>query len=185
MYYFLKFSTTKNNHIFVKYIATNKKNYRNMILDSLKSFEKYQTLQDGFDKVYQFIKKNDLQALAAGDYEIDGKRVYCTISEGELKDVEDAKLEIHDSYIDIHVLLDGSETIGIKDRSKCNTDNTKYQEADDVAFLEEEPENYVVMGINNLAIIFPADAHAPLLGTGNYKKAVFKVHVGTNRSRLN
>ena len=156
-----------------------------MILDSLKSFEKYQTLQEGFDKVYQFIKKNDLYSMECGKYEIDGKRVYCTISEGELRDVEEAKLEIHDSYIDIHVLLDGSETIGIKDRSKCNTDNTKYQEADDIAFLEDEPENYVVLGVGNIAVVFPVDAHAPLLGTGNYKKAVFKVHVGTNRSRLN
>ena len=182
MYYFLKFSTTKNNHIFAR--QTGKFN-RKMILDSLKSFEKYQTLQEGFDKVYQFIRKNDLYSLAPGQYDIDGKRVYCTISEGELKDVENAELEIHDSYIDIHVLLDGSETIGLKDRSKCNTDNTKYQEADDIAFLEDEPENYILMGIGNLAIIFPADAHAPLLGVGNYKKAVFKVHVGSNRSKLN
>ena len=156
-----------------------------MILDSLKSFEKYQTLQEGFDKVYQFLKKNDIYSMECGKYEIDGKKVYCTISEGELRDVEEAKLEIHDSYIDIHVLLDGSETIGIKDRSKCNGDNTKYQEADDIAFLEDEPENYVVLGIGNIAVIFPADAHAPLLGTGSYKKAVFKVHVGTNRSKLN
>ena len=156
-----------------------------MILDSLKSFEKYQTLQEGFDKVYKFIKNNDLYTLEAGKYEIDGKKVYCTISEGELRDVEEAKLEIHDSYIDIHVLLDGSETIGHTDRSKCKTDNAKYQEADDIAFLEDAPENYIVMGVGNLAIIFPADAHAPLLGTGNFKKAVFKVHVGNNRSRLN
>ncbi len=156
-----------------------------MILDSLKSFEKYQTLQEGFDKVYKFIKSNDLYSMEAGKYEIDGKRVYCTISEGELRDVEEAKLEIHDSYIDIHVLLEGSETIALTDRSKCKTDNTKYQEADDIAYLDDEPENYVVLGVGNLAIIFPADAHAPLLGTGNYKKAVFKVHVGSNRSRLN
>ncbi|MBO5699789.1 MAG: YhcH/YjgK/YiaL family protein [Bacteroidales bacterium] len=155
-----------------------------MILDSLKSFEKYQTLQEGFDKVYQFIKKNDLYSMECGKYEIDGKRVYCTISEGELRDVEEAKLEIHDSYIDIHVLLDGSETIGLTDRSKCNTHDTKYQEADDIAFLNDEPENYVVLGVGNIAIIFPADSHAPLLGSGNYKKAVFKVHVGNNRSRL-
>ena len=58
------------------------------------------------------------------------------------------------------------------------------QEADDIAFLNDEPENYVVLGVGNIAIIFPADAHAPLLGSGNYKKAVFKVHVGNNRSRL-
>ena len=47
-----------------------------MILDSLKSFEKYQTLQEGFDKVYQFIKKNDLYSLEPGQYDIDGKKVY-------------------------------------------------------------------------------------------------------------
>ena len=135
--------------------------------------------------MYQFIKKNDLYSMECGKYEIDGRKVYCTISEGELRDVEEAKLEIHDSYIDIHVLLSGSETVGIKDRSKCNGDDTKYQEADDIAFLEDEPENYVVLGVGNIAIIFPADAHAPLLGTGSYKKAVFKVHVGTNRSKLN
>ena len=135
--------------------------------------------------MYQFIKKNDLYSMECGKYEIDGRKVYCTISEGELRDVEEAKQEIHDSYIDIHVLLSGSETVGIKDRSKCNGDDTKYQEADDIAFLEDEPENYVVLGVGNIAIIFPADAHAPLLGTGSYKKAVFKVHVGTNRSKLN
>lgn len=155
-----------------------------MILDSLKSFEKYQSLQEGFDKVYQFIRKNDLHTLEAGKYEIDGKKVWCTIAEGELRDVEDAKMEIHDSYIDIHILLDGSETIGLKDRGKCNVDDSKYEEADDIAFVNDEPENYVVLGIDNLAIIFPADAHAPLLGNGNYKKAIFKVHVGDNRSKL-
>lgn len=158
--------------------------YTAMILDSLKSFEKYQSLQEGFDKVYQFIRKNNLQQLPAGSYEIDGKRVYCDIVEGELKNIEDAKMEIHDSYIDIHVLLEGSETIGLKDRGKCDTENSKYSEATDIAFVNDEPENYVVLGVNNLAIIFPADAHAPYLGSGKFKKALFKVHVGSNRPSL-
>ncbi len=156
-----------------------------MILDSLKSFEKYQTLQEGFDKVYQFIRQNDLASLPVGSYPIDGKRVYCDIVEGDLKNIEDAKLEVHDSYIDIHVLLEGSETIGLKDRGKCDTDNTKYSEINDIAYIEDEPENYVVLGVKNIAIIFPADAHAPYLGSGKYKKALFKVHVGTNRAKLN
>ena len=82
-------------------------------------------------------------------------------------------------------LLEGSETIGLKDRGKCDTENSKYSEATDIAFVNDEPENYVVLGVKNLAIIFPADAHAPYLGSGKYKKALFKVHVGNNRSRLN
>lgn len=148
-----------------------------MILDSLKSFEKYQTLQEGFDKVYQFIKKNNLNKLDVGEYEIDGKKAYCKIWQGELKGLEPETLEVHDSYIDIHVLLSGTETIGLKDRAKCSTDDTIYDEGNDITFLNENPENYVVMGVNNIAIIFPADAHAPLLGEGECKKAVFKVIV--------
>lgn len=152
-----------------------------MILDSLKSFEKYQTLHEGFDKVYQFIRKNNLHALEGGEYEIDGKKIYCKIWQGELKGLETPKLEVHDSYIDIHVLLEGSETIGLKDRGKCSDDAAPYDEANDITFFEEEPENYVVLGLNNLAVIFPADAHAPLMGEGSCKKAVFKVHVGRNK----
>ena len=46
-----------------------------MILDSFKSFEKYQTIQVVFDKAYQCIKNNELNALDPGEYDIDGKNV--------------------------------------------------------------------------------------------------------------
>lgn len=151
-----------------------------MILDSVKSFEKYKTLVPGFDKVYEFIRKGNLLDLEEGKHEIDGNNVYCTIFNGPLKGYEEAPLEVHDSYIDIHVVLEGVETIGIKDRALCNEHgvNVKYKEENDVAFLgDDEPENFVSLGANNLAIIFPADAHAPLIGDGSIKKAVFKVMV--------
>ncbi len=148
-----------------------------MILDSVRSFEKYRTLQEGFDKVYQFIKKNDLHALEEGKYEIDGEKVYCTVWKGPAKGLEPPKLEVHDSHIDIHVLLEGSETMGIKDRRRCSSEDREYDEATDTAFLSGEPENYVVLGTDNLAIVFPADAHAPLMGEGEIKKAIFKVWI--------
>ncbi len=148
-----------------------------MILDSLKSFEKYQALQEGFDKVYQFIRKNNLHTLEEGKHEIDEGKIWCTIQSGELKGYDEAKLEVHDSYIDIHVLLEGTETIGIRDRACCKTENSKYDEVNDIAFTDDEPENYVILGPDNIAIVFPADAHAPLLGSGQYKKAVFKVKI--------
>ena len=87
-----------------------------MIVDSLESFEKYCDIEDGFQKVYSFIKSHKLAELEEGEYEIDGRRVYCTVWSGELKSPEEAKLEVHDSYIDIQLLLEGAETIGHKDR---------------------------------------------------------------------
>lgn len=150
-----------------------------MILDSVKSFEKYTGLVPGFDKVYEFLRKNDLNKLEEGKHEIDGKRIYCTIASGELKgiELEDCPLEIHDSYIDIHVLLEGSETFGIKDRCLCNDKDAKYDEGNDIAFLPDAPDSYISLGVNNLLIIYPSDAHAPLMGEGSYKKAIFKVLV--------
>lgn len=148
-----------------------------MILDSVKSFEKYQTLHVGFDKVYKFMKDNDLHNLEEKRYEIDGENVFCTVSKQNLKNPEEGKLEVHDSYIDIHLLLEGSETFGIKDRRECVEQSVAYDEARDIAFFDDEPENFIVLGVNNFIILFPADAHAPLLGGGECKKIVFKVKV--------
>lgn len=148
-----------------------------MILDSVHSFEKYKSIEIGFEKVYDYIKKNNLHELAEGKYEIDGNNVYCTVWGGDLRNPDEAKLEVHDSYIDIQVLLEGSETIGIKDRMRCNAMNVDYDEAKDIAFFEDEPDNYVVLGPDNMAILFPSDAHAPLLGSGKCKKAIFKVKI--------
>ena len=34
-----------------------------------------------------------------------------------------------------------------------------------------------MLGPGNMAILFPADAHAPLLGSGRCRKIVFKVKI--------
>lgn len=148
-----------------------------MIIDSLKSFEKYRQLHERFDEVCRFLKYSDLHKLETGRHEISGNDVYCKIEECDARGLEEAKLEVHDVFIDIHVLLEGNETIGFRDRAKCSGDVLTYDGADDVAFPEEEPEVYVNLGVDNMAICFPSDAHAPLLGEGRIRKAVIKVRV--------
>lgn len=154
-----------------------------MIVDSVKSFEKYRTLQEGFDSVYRFIKQNDLHALAEGRHEIDGDRAYCTVSCVPARGLEPPQLEVHDSHVDIHVLLEGSEIIGIRDRARCAPEGGDYDELNDTAMLPDEPENYVTLGPDNMAIVFPADAHAPLMGEGRIRKIVFKVLIPTPSAR--
>jgi len=146
-----------------------------MIIDSLKGFERYINLHKGFAKVYDFIRQNDLNEMPAKRYDIDGNNIYCTIWEGDANGLELPDLEVHDSYIDIHILLEGTETIGYRDRGRCNGDNIPYDTEKDIAFLPEEPESFITLGQNNIAIIFPYDAHSPLIGTGKIKKAVIKV----------
>ena len=50
-----------------------------MILDSLKSFEKYVNLHASFGKVLEFIRKNDLHTLSEGKHIIEGARMSPTL----------------------------------------------------------------------------------------------------------
>lgn len=149
-----------------------------MIVDSVKGFERYIHLNPRFNLVYNFLRNNDLENMNPGEYPVEGavdRDVYCKISEGDAKGMVIPPLEVHDTYIDIHFLLRGNETIGLRDRSRCNGENIPYDSEKDIAFLEEMPENFVNLSPGNIAIVFPYDAHAPLIGEGSVKKAVIKV----------
>jgi YhcH/YjgK/YiaL family protein len=148
-----------------------------MIVDSLKGFERYISFHPLFEKAFRYIGRTDLLSMKPGNYEIDGKDIYCKIWEGECIENEIPKLEVHDTYIDIHLVLSGTETIGVKDRSRCQGDNIPYDEKSDVAYLDEVPENFINLGEMNLAVLFPHDAHAPLIGSGFLKKAIIKIRM--------
>ena len=64
---------------------------------------------------------------------------------------------------------------GFRDRAKCLGVNVEYNAEKDVAFLKEEPEAYISYGDDNMVICFPQDCHAPLIGDGEVRKAVFKI----------
>ncbi len=146
-----------------------------MIIDSVKGFERYSKLHPLFEKVWNYMRKTDFENLAPGKYTIEGTDIYCTLWEGEGKGLDIPKLEVHDSYIDIHLLLEGEETIGHRDRGKCIGENIEYNQEKDIAYLDEAPENFVILTPGNFAMIYPHDAHAPLIGTGKIKKCIFKV----------
>jgi len=147
-----------------------------MILDSLNSFERYSDLHKGFDKVYDFLKKNDIKKLAPGQYPIVENDIWCIIWEGDAKGTTDIKMEVHDSFIDVQVLLEGVESFGVKDRMLCDEKRfTPYDKEHDIAFTDEAADNFINLGLNNFLIFFPKDAHAPLIGDGKVRKAIFKV----------
>ncbi len=149
-----------------------------MIIDSIKSFERYLNLHEGFAKVHEFLKTNDLKKLEEGNHVIEENNIWCSITKTECKGLDNATpLEAHDSFIDIHIVIDGGELIGFRDRAKCDCTDVKYDEANDVAIMHDEPEVYVSNFGGNFVMCFPQDCHAPLMGEGPVTKAVIKVRV--------
>ena len=148
-----------------------------MIIDSLTGLERYFSMNRHFEKVFKFLRSQPLHELAEGRYIIDGNNAYLTVSVREGRNAEDAKLEVHDSYIDIQIPLEGVETIGWRDRSYCEQLSGQYDEANDTAFFDDPAEAFFTLEPMTLAILFPHDAHAPLIGNGTMKKIVVKVKV--------
>ena len=80
-----------------------------MILDSLKNSALYENVNPRMKKAFALIASTDWTKMEPGIHELDGKDIYVNVMERELKQKSDAKLEVHNEYIDIQVLVTGKE----------------------------------------------------------------------------
>ena len=88
-----------------------------MILDSLNNRALYYGISPRMQQAFEWIVSTDWNSLEAGTHELDGKAIFANVMDVDLKRKPDAKLEIHDRYIDIQVLISGEEeTFGWSER---------------------------------------------------------------------
>lgn len=147
-----------------------------MIIDVLNNSEKYISLHKDFKLVFDYLKNNDLKAMACGSYKLRGDEVFFNLQEYETKPVQ--KLEAHKKYIDIQVVISGCEDMGYTDISNTEV-SENYNEEKDVMFLKGEVKTLRAEN-KNFLIFYPNDAHMPALAVNEpqtVKKAIFKIKV--------
>lgn len=148
-----------------------------MILDKLENAQRYAALNVGFGKAFDFLLHNDLKNLPVDRYEIDGERVYAMVVKDAGRTKEEAKLETHRDYIDIQVVLGGTDTMGWKPAVACSTPCGEYDTDNDLQFYDDEPDSWLATGAGAFAIFFPEDAHMPMVSTDPLHKIVVKVAI--------
>ena len=148
-----------------------------MILDVLENAHRYLALHKGFAKAFDFLLRPDLKELPAGKYEIDADRVYAIVSKEHGRRKEDALLETHEKYIDIQLVLEGTDDMGWKPKSLCKKPAGKYDQKNDEQIFMDEPDAWISVQSGAFAIFFPEDAHMPLISSGQIHKVVVKVAV--------
>lgn len=146
-----------------------------MIIDSFSKLEEYALLRPGFAKAAAYLRSVDLQSLSEGRYEIDGEAVYMTVTEAALREEADAPLEAHDRYIDIQIVIAGTERYGWAPRASCRSRKGAYSPEKDIVFYGDRPSGLVTLEAGGMAVFFPSDAHAPLIGRGTVRKCIVKV----------
>ena len=146
-----------------------------MILDVLENAHRYLALNNGFEKAFEFLMRSDLKELPVGKYEIDGERVYGIVSKDPGRKKEDALLETHEKYIDIQLVLAGTDDMGWKPKSSCKHPSEEYDQQTDIQFFADKPDAWLSTDSGAFAIFFPEDAHMPLISLGPIHKVVVKV----------
>lgn len=146
-----------------------------MILTNLKNFDRYVSLHPQFAAVKKALETTDFLSLELGRFEIDGDNLFINNVQPTCVSEETQPLEMHVDYIDIHVLLEGKETIGYKATEEVEVYSQDYDKEGDCALTKEAATSVVNLLPGDMCIVYPEDAHAPIIGEGEIRKLIVKV----------
>jgi len=149
-----------------------------MILDSLKNSARYHALNPRLERAFRFIAQTDLEALEPGLHAIEGDDIFVNVLDTELKKPCDAKLEVHNAYLDVQVLVRGrEERFGWSERADVREPLADFDAEKDIQFFDDAPQTYYTVRPGQFTILLPDDAHAPMVGEGAIKKIIVKVRM--------
>ena len=154
-----------------------------MILGNLNKLGELNYLAPKLKETLIYLRENELKNEKLGRIELDGDRLFINIEENEMAPREERRPEAHKKYLDIQLVLDGEESIGVAVDSR--EDNIlgiseEYSEERDIVFYKGvEKENMINLFPGDFAIFFPEDIHRPRCMVdgvpGRAKKAIVKM----------
>ena len=148
-----------------------------MILTTINDSHRYESLNPLFKELFDYVKTHDLLNAPLGRIEIDGDRLFINNSLAKALSKDEQVLEMHRRYIDVHILLAGSETVGWKPLADIKNITKDYDAEGDYMLSDDRPTAYVDMTPGDVLIVWPEDPHAPVIGTGEIRKLIGKVLV--------
>lgn len=148
-----------------------------MVIDSLQHTDIYEKINPLFKIAFDYIKSTDFTSAEAGKVELQGKDLFVTVSDTNLKAEADAKLEVHNDYIDIQVPISKSETFGWASRLDLMSEKEPFNNEKDIQFFTDRPKTLFTVNSGDFVIFWPQDGHAPCIGEGAIRKVIVKVRV--------
>lgn len=151
-----------------------------MIVDHISNWKQY-PLGAAWEAAFGFLSTLSPDAEER-EYPLMGEKMFARVMSYQTKEAaaDDAVLESHRVYADIHMALIYSERIAVYPRHTLAVKEA-YDAIRDVEFytFEQKAELQLSMQPGTFALLLPEDAHMPGLhtrnGTGNVKKVVVKI----------
>lgn len=146
-----------------------------MIVSNLQNSQRVESLHPLFKKLFDYVKTHDLLHAELGRIEIEGDALFINNVNPECVPADKQVLEVHHDYIDVHILLEGAERIGWKAIEDVTDETKPYEKEGDCALYADAPTTFVDLLPGQLAIVYPEDPHAPVIGKGKIRKLIAKV----------
>ncbi len=130
-----------------------------MILDAIEHAGRYAAISPALGAALRFLRGTDLRSLPERRIEIDGERLFATVSAYRTRPVEHGRWEAHRRFGDVQAMIAGTERMGVAPLSAMR-EVVPYDPAGDVAFFEGQGD-FITVREGALAVFFPQDAHMP------------------------
>ena len=148
-----------------------------MIIDRRENARLYRGLHPLLDTALQWLEKQPAGSFMEGRTAIAGDDLYVIATHGHGKREAEARLEAHRNFIDLHLLLEGEESIGWRPTGECRRLAAPYDAEKDCVLFDDPPRVWLSLSPGSFAMFYPGDAHAPLVSGGMVRKLVFKIAV--------
>ena len=130
-----------------------------MILDQLSNAGLYRSVHARFGRAFDYLASTALTDLPSGKQTIQGDELFALVNDYSTQPQEKCRFEAHRRYIDIQLMVRGSERIGVADLGAMK-DDEQYVTERDVAFFHGQGD-LITLREGTFAIFFPHDAHQP------------------------
>lgn len=152
-----------------------------MILDILENANQYAGIHPGIDRALEEMKRFTLDNYGDGRVEVDGDNVFLLLNNYETHPKSESMAEAHRKYIDVMYMVEGVETIYVKNVEKLRCVTEEYTEENEALIAETDDDATAVrLEAGYFVILFPQDAHSPACdadGKHTVKKIIGKVRV--------
>ena len=143
------------------------------------------SVDSSIDVIIQRVLTEDLSALPDGISEICGEDIFVNRVRAKARNIAESMAELHQEYIDIHLILSGNETIGY-----C----VKPQEPGAVALLpfendcelqsNVEGEQFITLERGQYCVFYPHEWHRPMIRKVGHDDEIDKIVIKVRASTL-
>lgn len=152
-----------------------------MILDILENANQYAGVHPGIGRALAEMKRFTPDNYGDGRVDVDGDNVFLLLNNYETHPKSESMAEAHRKYIDVMYMVEGAETIYVKNVEKLRCVTEEYTEENEALIAETDDDATAVrLEAGYFVILFPQDAHSPACdadGKHTVKKIIGKVRV--------